>query len=75
MTTAWAHVMRGQLQAALRVNVGGTLLALQTMIAIGMLTAGALRGRVPHTASGVVAIVGLLLVMGIALVEWVWRIG
>ncbi|MGE0758889.1 MAG: DUF2752 domain-containing protein, partial [Pirellulaceae bacterium] len=45
MTTAWAHVMRGQWPAALRANVGGTVLAVTAALACPWCLGAAWRGR------------------------------
>lgn len=45
MTTAWAHLVRGEWIEALRANVGGTLLALLNLVAVPWLLLSAARGR------------------------------
>lgn len=45
MTTAWAHLVRGECVEACRANVGGTLLGLLAMVAGPWLLASAIRGR------------------------------
>ena len=45
MTTAWAHLMRGQVAGALRANVGGALLGLLALVAEPWLLISAVRGR------------------------------
>ena len=44
MTTAWAHLVRGQGVNALRANVGGTLLGMLAFVAVPWLLASAGRG-------------------------------
>lgn len=45
MTTAWAHVVRGELRAALVANVGGALLAIAAGCAVPWLLLAAIGGR------------------------------
>lgn len=45
MTTAWAHLMKGNLAAAAGANAGGLLLAIMAMIATPWLLASGLAGR------------------------------
>ncbi len=44
MTTAWAHLVRGQWVSALRANVGGTLLGMLAIVAVPWLLGSAGRG-------------------------------
>src|SRR3954466_2501001 len=45
MTTAWAHMVRGQLASAVRANCGGALLALAAIAAGPLLIGSAMVGR------------------------------
>lgn len=45
MTTAWAHLVRGELGAALQVNAAGALLAMLAVAAVPWLTGSAATGR------------------------------
>lgn len=45
MTTAWAHLVRGQLPSALQANVGGTLLGVLAIFAVPWLLTSAVRGQ------------------------------
>jgi hypothetical protein len=45
MTTAWAHLVRGELGAALRANAAGALLAMLTIAAVPWLAGSAAAGR------------------------------
>lgn len=75
MTTSWAHVVRGQLGAALRANVGGTLLCLIAMVAAPWLLASALRGRwvLGRLDSNVGAWIGVAVAL-VTLLDWLWRL-
>ena len=76
MTTAWAHLVRGELGAALRVNAAGALLAMLAVAAVPWLTGSAATGRwlgrppsgnaVAWTAAGICLI---------ALIQWGLRLG
>jgi hypothetical protein len=75
MTTAWAHLMRGQWFEAGRANVGGALLGLLAMLASPWLLASAVRGAwlgFTPTATGVgwVAFV----VLFVTLIDWSIRL-
>ena len=75
MTTAWAHLVRGQLVGALRANVGGTLLGLLAVAAVPWLLASAARGRwlgwVPNSTAVARVAVGIGLV---TLIDWGLRL-
>jgi hypothetical protein len=45
MTTAWAHLVRGQVTGALAANVGGTLSAVLALLAEPWLLTSAAKGR------------------------------
>jgi hypothetical protein len=71
MTTAWAHLVRGQLIGALRANVGGTLLGLLAMVSVPWLLVSAVRGRWLGWApnSTVIACIGSAILL-VTLIEW-----
>ena len=75
MTTAWAHLVRGQVIGALRVNVGGTLLAVVAAIAVPWLLGSAARGRwlgmVPNGTAAACISTTILLVI---LIDWLVRL-
>jgi hypothetical protein len=45
MTTAWAHLVRGELAAAFRASAGGALLAMAAVVSGPWLVASGVRGR------------------------------
>jgi hypothetical protein len=45
MTTAWSHLMHGEIGAALRANAGGTLMAIVAILVVPWSLATAFRGR------------------------------
>jgi hypothetical protein len=71
MTTAWAHLVRGQVAGALRANVGGTLLGLLALLAEPWLLVSAARGRwlvwEPNTTVVAWVLTGIVVV---TLIEW-----
>jgi hypothetical protein len=71
MTTAWAHLVRGQLTDALRAHVGGTLLGTLAVASVPWLMVSAARGRWLWWAPNSVAVAwagsAILLV---TLIEW-----
>lgn len=75
MTTAWANLVRGNVIAALRANVGGTLLAVLAMVGIPYLTVSAVRGRwwgfEPHVA---IVIYLTAAVVSVTLLQWGLRL-
>jgi hypothetical protein len=75
MTTAWAHLVRGQLIAALRANAGGTLLAALAVVNVPWLVVSAARGRwlgwVPRSIA--VAWVGSAILL-VTLIDWIVRL-
>lgn len=74
MTTAWAHVVRGQLGAALRANISGSMSGLLALIAVPWLLACAILGRWLFWKPTVrMATVTLLALSFIALAQWGWR--
>jgi hypothetical protein len=75
MTTAWAHLVRGQWYDAFRANVGGTLLGLLAMVAAPWLLLSALRGDwfVVSPDSRVAAGI-LVTVMLATVIDWAIRL-
>jgi hypothetical protein len=71
MTTAWAHLVRGQLIAALRTNAGGTLLGMLAVVSVPWLALSAVCGRWLLWAPSSIAVAwvgsGILLV---TLIDW-----
>jgi hypothetical protein len=45
MTTSWAHLMRGEIVTAFRVNAGGAMLAVLAILAVPWSLMTAIRGR------------------------------
>jgi hypothetical protein len=75
MTTAWAHVARGDVVAGLRANISGAIVALLAIVAVPWWLACAATGRWPLWRAGnreaVITTVALVL---IALAQWGWRL-
>ena len=75
MTTSWSHLVRGQILAALRASVSGSVLAvLCAAVAVYSLVT-AVRGK--WLAVPVGEVVWLVLVAALVfmiLCEWVWRL-
>ncbi|MHB1037710.1 MAG: DUF2752 domain-containing protein [Pirellulales bacterium] len=75
MTTAWAHVVRGQWTRAARANVGGALLAVAAIVVApwALVCAGLGRacGWMPSERVVIGAGLGFL---GLTLAEWAWRL-
>jgi hypothetical protein len=75
MTTAWAHLVRGQWHDACRANAGGTLLAILAMAAAPWLLGSALRGNwLGVSPSGRVAAVLLTILALVTLIQWAFRL-
>ncbi len=75
MTTAWAHVVRGQWIRAARANMGGTLLALAAIVAAPWALVCAALGRAYRWLPSERAMVGAGLgFLGLTLAEWAWRL-
>jgi len=75
MTTSWAHLVRGELTAALVANAGGTLLAVLAMIAGLWSVVTAVRGRYLVGLPGRGAVVTVfVVVVAVTVVQWVWRL-
>ena len=75
MTTAWAHLVRGQLIAALRANAGGTLLAALAVVSVPWLAVSAARGRWLGLAPRSIAVawVGSAILL-VTLIDWIVRL-
>ena len=75
MTTAWAHLVRGQLVGAFRANVGGALLGILDLVAVPWLLASAWRrrwiGLVPN-ATALAWVIGSIMV--VTLIDWAVRL-
>jgi hypothetical protein len=75
MTTAWAHLVRGELGGALRANAAGALLAMLAVAGIPWLAGSAIRGRWLGRAPGGNVVAWLAVgVSLIALIHWGLRI-
>ena len=74
-TTAWTHLVRGEVISALQVNAGGTVLAWLVLLAVPWLWLSALRGRwvgfAPQSPIVARALIGVVLT---ALVHWIFRL-
>lgn len=76
MTTSWTHAMHGELIQAARVNAGGTLLALVSMVSVPWLLAAGVAGRWLVTRPRETWLFGTALaVMVVTLVQWAVRVG
>jgi hypothetical protein len=74
MTTSWALLLRGDVTAAVDANAGGAVLALLAIMAIPVLTRTAIRGQTPGQATSWFFACSLLLVIFVALIQWLDRI-
>jgi hypothetical protein len=75
MTTAWSHLVRGQLAQAAATNAGGALLALTAMLVAPWALLSALRGRVLGGRPGRrLVVVAALMIATITLVQWLGRV-
>ena len=75
MTTAWAHVVRGQWLMAVEANVGGALLAMSALGFVPWCLAAAVRGRYAVVRFDDRWVVGLATAwIVITLVDWGRRI-
>jgi hypothetical protein len=74
MTTSWSHMMRGQVLAGLRANVGGVYLAVMAMVSGPWMLVSGVRGKwfggPPHEM--VIAALGMLAVV-VTLTDWLLR--
>jgi hypothetical protein len=75
MTTAWAHLVRGELIEAARANLGGVVLAVMAIAAVPWLLGSAARGRwlVAAPSGAAVAWVSAIVVL-VTLIDWVIRL-
>jgi hypothetical protein len=75
MTTSWAHLVRGQLIAAGKANLGGMLLGIVAVASVPWLLGSAIRGRWLGWApsSVVIAWLGSAIVL-VTLIEWGFRL-
>lgn len=75
MTTSWALVMDGDFETAIGTNLGGTLLCLLSMISAPWLLAMAISGqRSRGNWFPWFAMLGVAAALGIAIIEWIWRL-
>lgn len=74
MTTSWAHLTHLEIVSALSANVAGVVLGLITALAIPVLSWMAWTGRVLNGVTSWGFAVGLVLVLVIAMIEWIVRI-
>jgi hypothetical protein len=74
MTTSWAHLVRGNVIAAVQSNLGGTLLGISALLAAPWLFVSAVRGRwwvfAPEQRVGIT--VGVV-IGAVTLLDWLWR--
>jgi len=74
MTTSWAHTMRGQLFQAMEANIGGTLLAIASLVYGPYMLLSGIRGRwVFARFNEVYAAVIAVTILAITLVSWCIR--
>jgi hypothetical protein len=74
MTTSWAHLLHGNVRAALAANVAGACLAVVTAVAVLWLGAGAIGGRWLWTPNVNQAAAVALAIATLACVQWIWRL-
>jgi hypothetical protein len=75
MTTAWAHVARGDAVAGLHANISGAVAALLAMAAVPWWLACAATGRwLLWRASDRAAMMTILALVLVALGQWGWRL-
>ncbi|MGA2033590.1 MAG: DUF2752 domain-containing protein [Thermoguttaceae bacterium] len=75
MTTAWAHVARGDAVAGLRANISGAVAALLAIAAVPWWLACAATGRwLLWSVSDRAAILVTLTLVLVALAQWGWRL-
>jgi len=74
MTTSWSHMVRGEVLAGLRANVGGVYLAVMAMVSGPWMLVSGVRGKwfggPPHEM--VIAALGMLAVV-VTLTDWLLR--
>ena len=75
MTTAWACLVRGQVTDAFRANVGGAVLGMLAVVAVGWFLLCAWRGRwVGWVPNNVVVASGAVVIALITIVDWIIRL-
>ena len=74
MTTSWAHFARGEWAESLHVNVGGFLLALLSLAAIGLALRVSWTGRPPAAAAQQVLLIVLIGIGTVTLADWARRV-
>ncbi len=75
MTTSWAYATHGQLSDALRMHVGGTLLAMTAMAVSGGALLAAASGRWPLRQPSEAVLIAMVGVGAALLVgEWILRL-
>jgi hypothetical protein len=75
MTTAWAHLMRGEWIEAAQANLGGELLGLLAMVAAPWLLASAAAGRwLGASPSGRAAAWVFVPILSVTLIQWACRL-
>jgi hypothetical protein len=75
MTTSWANLVRMRLGDAVRANVGGTLLAVVSLVAVPWLLLSALRGRwLGRAPTSTTLAIMAALVAAITLIDWAVRL-
>jgi len=75
MTTAWAHLLRGEVADALRANVAGALLALVAVVAAPWLLVSAAAGRWVGWSPRSTPLAGAaVLFVAVVLLDWIRRL-
>ena len=75
MTTAWAHLVRGDWLSAFRANVGGTLLGILAIVAVPWLLGSARRGTwLAISPNGVTAACISTTILLVILIDWAIRL-
>ena len=75
MTTAWAHLVRGECVSAFRANAGGTLLGMLAILAVPWLLGSARRGTwIGVSPNGTAAAWLSTTILLITLIDWAIRL-
>jgi len=75
MTTAWAHLVRGNFREALGANATGTLLGILAMASLPWMAIAAVRGRWSLWEPDSLAFAWLAVVLAtLGLAEWILRL-